>query len=532
MEREREPAARGRKAAAAIMVFELQRARRMNKHARSLVIGDLSIALWPSLLYFTAMHFRANGWTSGGVLTPDAAPSYWKAIVAAGGRDLLAEDRGTTVAIVGAVLLTLSFASMVLAYVHLVRRSLGSGTPLGLRSILVATTIVGLPLVLAPFLLSGDTYSYVIYGRIYAVHGGNPYTDRPDLYGEDPFLPLVYWNDAKMIYGPIWLYPTAGLTWVLARIGAGAGLHVLAFKIFLFGCHLGATALVHAIARRLRPAHAATAALAYALNPLCLVEFAGNAHIDAFVILLLLAGIYAHVRGRPVAAFLLLLAAALTKPQMIVLAGFYGLGHVRSSPSVRVAARRAFGLCALALAFAAVSYAPVWAGPATFDEVVHGPASHRYLNSIAEWLVAKGLPQGTIRILLAGAFIATVGALALRVRSTADAVRTFPWFAIAFCVLASTWFWPWYTAFGLALALAAGSRTAIIAATLLSTTALAIYVTFAFGSPQLPMLRHVVELVHRSRSLLVFSPVIVAMVWLAWRERRIACTGLDARRTI
>ena len=69
--------------------------------------------------------------------------------------------------------------------------------------VVLAVAIQALPLV-APVLLSTDVYTYWDYGRIAAVHDGNPYVDVPNDYPDDPAYPLMgsRWHDTTSVYGP------------------------------------------------------------------------------------------------------------------------------------------------------------------------------------------------------------------------------------------------------------------------------------------------------------------------------------------
>jgi len=52
-------------------------------------------------------------------------------------------------------------------------------------------------------MLSSDVYSYVIYGRVFAIYGGDPYSVLPH-YQADPYEPLSYWKTDPSFYGPLW----------------------------------------------------------------------------------------------------------------------------------------------------------------------------------------------------------------------------------------------------------------------------------------------------------------------------------------
>jgi len=60
-----------------------------------------------------------------------------------------------------------------------------SGAPALIPVLAVAAAVQLAPLA-SPLLLSTDAYTYWDYGRIGAVHGGNPYSDKPSAFPDDP----------------------------------------------------------------------------------------------------------------------------------------------------------------------------------------------------------------------------------------------------------------------------------------------------------------------------------------------------------
>src|SRR6185312_15579998 len=61
---------------------------------------------------------------------------------------------------------------------------------------------LGLTLTLLPALPSDDIFSYILYGRISALHHANPLITTPASIPHDPFLTLVYWQNTRSVYGP------------------------------------------------------------------------------------------------------------------------------------------------------------------------------------------------------------------------------------------------------------------------------------------------------------------------------------------
>jgi len=145
--------------------------------------------------------------------------------------------------------------------------------------------------VAGPLLLSRDVYSYAAYGRIFAIHGSNPYVRPPAAFPQDPFTPVVssLWLRTRSLYGPAFLLPAAAIGRVWSRSPAGT---VLAFRL-LSGGALAMAAWLAAVATRfVRPGRESLAAAAVGLNPVVVLHTVGGGHNDA-LIAALLAGAFA-----------------------------------------------------------------------------------------------------------------------------------------------------------------------------------------------------------------------------------------------
>lgn len=107
---------------------------------------------------------------------------------------------GDTAASVGAVLLAIAAVTFVALVVAVAR-----GT-VELRTVLAFAVLAQLAVAFLPLLFSRDVYSYAAYGRIVAVHGGNPYLVTPLDISGDPIVAFVgeKWLDTPSVYGPAW----------------------------------------------------------------------------------------------------------------------------------------------------------------------------------------------------------------------------------------------------------------------------------------------------------------------------------------
>uniref|UniRef100_A0A832I148 DUF2029 domain-containing protein n=1 Tax=Eiseniibacteriota bacterium TaxID=2212470 RepID=A0A832I148_UNCEI len=196
-----------------------------------------------------------------------------------------------------------AFGFHALALARLRRYAALPGVGLAVLAVAVAARLLLLPV---PPSLSGDIHRYVWEGRVLAA-GGNPYRQAP----LDPALaplrdarvwPHVNHPHLSTIYPPL---AEAGFA-LVAALAPG----VAAMKLWIVLHDVGLVVVLLAWARRRRVPEAAV--LAYAWNPLVLVEYAGTGHNDPTALVWLALAFMLRER-RPVAAALALAAAVLVK---------------------------------------------------------------------------------------------------------------------------------------------------------------------------------------------------------------------------
>jgi hypothetical protein len=137
----------------------------------------------------------------------------------------------------------------------------------------------------APLLLSTDAWTYWGYGRIAAVHDANPYEDEPSQFANDPSFPFIgtEWHDTTSVYGPAF---TLASEPIAEAAGASEDAAAWIYKT-LAALAVCASAV---LAARL----SARKAFAWAFvgwNPLLALHFAGGGHNDAWMVVLVLAGL-------------------------------------------------------------------------------------------------------------------------------------------------------------------------------------------------------------------------------------------------
>ena len=200
-------------------------------------------------------------------------------------------------------LFALCYALYALALLGLKRYARVPRAGLVVLAVAIATRAALFPVVPS---LSGDLYRYVWEGRVTA-HGGNPYRQSP----LDPRLaplrdrevfPNINHKELSTIYPPL---AEAGFA-LVARISQT----VSAMKLWVVLHDLLLVALLLAWAKR-RGA-SAVPVIAYAWNPLVLVEYAGSGHNDPTAMLWLILAIM-WVEERPILSALTLGIGALVK---------------------------------------------------------------------------------------------------------------------------------------------------------------------------------------------------------------------------
>jgi alpha-1,6-mannosyltransferase len=167
------------------------------------------------------------------------------------------------------------------------------------RAVASGWPILAAALVSAP--ISTDAMLYLHYGAM-ALAGVNPYLTNSGAL-QTAFSALVEW-DQPCVYGPLAL----GLFSAVAALQSPL-LGVLALKLLWLAAHVaGAAACFHA-----HPVQRAWAARAFAFNPILLLAFVVDVHLDALTCALLLWSFTALARERALSAFGLLCAAIFTK---------------------------------------------------------------------------------------------------------------------------------------------------------------------------------------------------------------------------
>lgn len=175
--------------------------------------------------------------------------------------------------------------------IRLTRPDVAGGNPppaVSPRFIFFSSTFLALVSILSYPLTAIDLFIYAIRTRGWALYGLNPLSTAPEqLPTTDPWLGLAgEWVDAPSPYGPVWEWLSLGAYY----LGRGDYLsHLLLLKILAALAYLGCIWVVYRVLQRLRPEWALAGTLAFAWNPLVLLESVQNGHNDILMTFFLLA---------------------------------------------------------------------------------------------------------------------------------------------------------------------------------------------------------------------------------------------------
>lgn len=308
-------------------------------------------------------------------------------------------------------------------------------TAAALGAVVAVAVAIQLAPLSTPLLLSRDAYLYWDYGRVATAHGGNPFSDFPSQWPNDPAYQRMTsaWARLRSPYGPGWVLVDEAAA---KAAGTSAEAATLFFRILAAAAMLGTVGIV---------AWSSRSAFATALvgwNPLLALHFAGGGHSDAAMMALVAAALALAARrpgwsGAAWAGAVAIKVAAL---------GFLGVEVVYRA---RERARAWFvGLVAAAVVALAASIALF--GPSFVRSA--GPISNqlREANSVG---VPTKLHELGLTIHVAQAVtVASFAVLYLWVLLEAWRGRRRLSLAAAGMCLAVSWLMPWYASWPVVLA--------------------------------------------------------------------------------
>jgi alpha-1,6-mannosyltransferase len=331
--------------------------------------------------------------------------------------------------------------------------------PPGLGWLLATAALLGLPQLWAFPINATDLYRYFVRGRVFSIHGENPFTTAVATLPHDPFWQLAgEWATATSPYGPLWELTAAGITAVVQE-NLVAGL--LLFKLLGLLIHLANGALIWHILGTVNRQRQASITLLWLWNPALFNIFVIDGHNDGLMIFWLLLGYLVWQRGeRPLLAFLLMVLAPLTKPIGLLALPFFFLGmwHTVTAENGRLLlARLRFVLLGISgsLLLVWLSFwpfgSPLDLAHRLLDEAAGGGFSPLTLLYLLLLQVMTTVP---VNWLLNGARLLFIGAALLwlwwgwwakrpSIRGVADIFTAYIWQAFSFRIWYAVWAFPW-----------------------------------------------------------------------------------------
>jgi Glycosyltransferase family 87 len=348
----------------------------------------------------------------------------------------------------------------------------GAGSTVRVRWALAGTAILHVLVLPAALTQSQDLYAYLFYGKMWAVHGANPYVDLPLRFSADPWFPWMRWPNQVSVYGPLWTLLTGGV----AALSTGSLAWAFALSKALVGVLGVATVSGLIRAARHRGVPAGWALVMVAWNPLVIVSLPLGGHADVAVTAAWAWALVADRRGRTTVATLLLAAATLVKAYAGVVLVVYLLVLARRRARVGRAAGAAVALAGLA-------YAPFWEGWRTFTGLAEiGSRASASLGGGVQLLLGTMIPETAAAWIVRAAGLAVI-ALVIARGASSDRFASDPWPAataafVAYLVV-TPWFLYWHLVGALVLSVLAASQRLRAGVFAFSGTAM---LTASFGS--------------------------------------------------
>lgn len=434
-----------------------------------------------------------------------------------------------------------------------------------LQFVLGISAVALLLLLAARAIFSTDIYSYVWYGRIPALEGGNPYINEPQEYlglDTEGWMEWEVWQGRlPSVYGPLWTYLAAGATYLGQLIGGKElAIHVLMYRLMTDAAHLINIWLVWQVAgewikrRNFNPvpesliasrqAWQLGAAVTYAWNPLLLFEFGLSGHNDSIMLMFLLLSLLLLAKGWWKWGAVAVAAAAMVKLAALIALPFYLLllrKGIKAQSDFLLSTRQWLLRSAQATGIVVIiSLLLLWpfGGPepllAAFSV---NPSANLQVNSLGAFII-RGIPPtlyelrwltsaspASIPTYIAGLSKAFEGPTRVAqqllsvlfmlfvlwktwtgsTKSAKSVITGLGWAFIVYFLLGSLWFWPWYVSWVLVPLSLVGPGRLWTAGQILSLSAMLVYVLFppalGFG------------LSEHYTGLIIFVPTAAYCVW-------------------
>ncbi len=287
-----------------------------------------------------------------------------------------------------------AFMFVLLSYVFALRNVVRFVT---FRYIFISTTLLGMLCVICAIVPSGDIFSYIAYARMGVIYHLNPLVAFPSQISHDSVFPYLYWIDQPSIYGPTWIILTSIMEWILLKCGfPGLVSMILLLRLLGLVMHLGSVLLIWSMSGQLQRlnGHISTekrvfATLAFAWNPLLLLEACANGHVDATALFLVLLALWFLLKGHatkhallaqiPVAIFFAIAVCLKLNIGLLVLGLLLYLWFQQDN------IRKLLVFSGTVLGAIVLLYAPFWQNGKLLHTILGTPATDRNINTLPDF---------------------------------------------------------------------------------------------------------------------------------------------------
>ena len=306
---------------------------------------------------------------------------------------------------------------------------------------------------------STDVLLYISQGYIGGPMGGNPYLQPgASVAGTSLGMQLATygWTPKPVSpYGPLWTAVEA----IAVSMADNIATQILVLKAVAIAASLASAVLIWRILACSRPERRLLGTLAFLWNPMVIVEFAGEGHNDAVMILFVLLAVALALRRQEPWALVALCGGVLTKFVPLVFLPVVVAWSCRtSSDQIQTVKRLAAGLGGAAL-LALVTFRPWWSGLATLDglRLAGRPGQHGSTPTLVLEALTRTtdlLPSLSMSLVMLAATVVLAVVVAWAAWSATNAetfLRGEAAVAVAFLLAASPKYWPWYATLPVAL---------------------------------------------------------------------------------
>jgi alpha-1,6-mannosyltransferase len=353
------------------------------------------------------------------------------------------------------------FTIMCAGYAVLVRH----GSLLSARAIVIAVVALHVVVAIAPPLMTTDVFSYVMYGRMDAIYGFNPYVYGPHAIFYDRYYYFVgsRWVTTPTAYGPLF----TGLSALMGHLNLRTA--TLAYKLLTVACSLVAIGGVAKAAQRLgRDVGQAT--LFVGLNPVLIIYAVGGSHNDMLMMAALCWSIVALIAHRARTAGGLLVAAVAVKLTAGIMLPFALAARRGPAGRTRLGGhqwRLLAGAVAVLLGVGVLATILFGSGPLHLLrtlEIIQSNGGRQSIPGFIAWGLGLGWLSHGVVIALQAIDVIILGYLIVAVRKhRIDWITATGWAVVALLVT-STFLLPWYVVWLLPFAALTDSRALRIAA--------------------------------------------------------------------